>query len=204
MHTKKTNNTNKLIQISYHSTLTKIQKLQNLKKKKTHFSVLVDMPDTGRNWPVRLVFKPVWNIDVSIPVYILVRYIPAGTAGTGTVLTTLKNTSTKEPLLYLTTSLNFLSLLPMGQSFRLKIINIFYYWHFGFSLVKASLSFFFYCTPWILDWTLHKQVLITNPRGDLGHCQKMSQISCILFFPILNFDYLIRKVRRIHDKLWFI
>ena len=34
MHTKKTNNTNKLIQISYHFVLTKIQKLQNLKKKK--------------------------------------------------------------------------------------------------------------------------------------------------------------------------
>ena len=34
MHTKKTNNTNKLIQISYHSILTKIQKLQNFKKKK--------------------------------------------------------------------------------------------------------------------------------------------------------------------------
>ena len=33
MHTKKTNNTNKLMQISYHSVLTKIQKLQNLKKK---------------------------------------------------------------------------------------------------------------------------------------------------------------------------
>ena len=34
MHTKKSNNTNKLIQISYHSVQTKIQKLQNLKKKK--------------------------------------------------------------------------------------------------------------------------------------------------------------------------
>ena len=32
MHTKKTNNINKLMQISYHSTLTKIQKLQNYKK----------------------------------------------------------------------------------------------------------------------------------------------------------------------------
>ena len=32
LHTKKTNNTNKLMQISYHSALTKIQKLQNLKK----------------------------------------------------------------------------------------------------------------------------------------------------------------------------
>ena len=29
---KKTNNTNKLMQISYHSALTKIQKLQNLNK----------------------------------------------------------------------------------------------------------------------------------------------------------------------------
>ena len=29
LHTKKTNNTNKLIQISHHSALTKIQKLQN-------------------------------------------------------------------------------------------------------------------------------------------------------------------------------
>ena len=28
LHTKKTNNTNKLMQISYHSVLTKIQKLQ--------------------------------------------------------------------------------------------------------------------------------------------------------------------------------
>ena len=34
LHTKKTNNTNKLMQINYHSYLTKIQKLQNLKKKK--------------------------------------------------------------------------------------------------------------------------------------------------------------------------
>ena len=44
MHTKKTNNTNKLMQISYHFALTKIQKLQNLKKKKNEqtnfFSVL--------------------------------------------------------------------------------------------------------------------------------------------------------------------
>ena len=42
MHTKKTNNTNKLMQISYHFGLTKIQKLQNLKnnnnnKKKLFF-----------------------------------------------------------------------------------------------------------------------------------------------------------------------
>ena len=31
MHTKKTNNTNKLMQISYYFALTKIQKLQNLR-----------------------------------------------------------------------------------------------------------------------------------------------------------------------------
>ena len=33
MHTKKTNNTNNLMQISYHYALKKIQKLQNLIKK---------------------------------------------------------------------------------------------------------------------------------------------------------------------------
>ena len=54
MHTKKTNNTNKLIQISYHFVLTKIQKLQNLKKKKkkkTFFlyrSVRPVLPEIGR------------------------------------------------------------------------------------------------------------------------------------------------------------
>ena len=37
MPTKKTNDTNKLIQISYHFSLTKIQKLQNFKKKKKNF-----------------------------------------------------------------------------------------------------------------------------------------------------------------------
>ena len=52
MHTKKTNNTNKLIQISYHSVLTKIQKLQNLKKKKKKlFSVPVGTLGTGRYCP---------------------------------------------------------------------------------------------------------------------------------------------------------
>ena len=75
MYTKKTNNTNKLMQVSYHSTLTKIQKLQNLKKK-------ISIPaGIARNWPV---FKPVWNVDVSILVY-----IPVGTASISTVLTTL-------------------------------------------------------------------------------------------------------------------
>ena len=35
-------------------------------------------------WPVRLVFEPVRNVDISILVYIL-----AGMAGTSTILTTL-------------------------------------------------------------------------------------------------------------------
>ena len=52
MHTKKTNNTNKLMQISYHFILTKIQKLQNLKKKKKNFfSVLAGTSSTGRYCP---------------------------------------------------------------------------------------------------------------------------------------------------------
>ena len=44
------------------------------------------MAGIAQNWPV---FKPVRNVDVLILVYIPVRYIPAGTAGIGTVLTTL-------------------------------------------------------------------------------------------------------------------
>ena len=70
------------MQISYHSTLTKIQKLQNLKKKKKN-SVLARI---ARNWPV---FKPVQNVDVLILVYVSVWYISADMASTGIVLTTL-------------------------------------------------------------------------------------------------------------------
>ena len=36
-----------------------------------------------------MVFKLVRNVDVSIPVYISVQYIPADTVGIGMVLTTL-------------------------------------------------------------------------------------------------------------------
>ena len=63
MHTKKTNNTNKLMQISYHSVLTKIQKLQNLKKNKKILYRPVRSIPTGiaRNWLVRPVFFPVRN-----------------------------------------------------------------------------------------------------------------------------------------------
>ena len=72
--------------------------LWNLSKKKLlllfFFSVLAGTPGTGRycpklagmsgTWSVWPVLKPVRNVDVSIPIYILVWYIPAGT-----VLTTL-------------------------------------------------------------------------------------------------------------------
>ena len=65
MYTKKTNNTNKLIQISYHFVLTKIQKLQNLKKKKKTFFC------TGRYARYRPVLPEIGRYD---------RY-EAGTAG---------------------------------------------------------------------------------------------------------------------------
>ena len=87
MHTKKTNNTNKLMQICYHFALTKIQKLQNLKKNKKIKKTFFVPAGIARNWLVwlvRLVFKPIRNVDFLIPVY-----IPTGTAGTGMVLTTL-------------------------------------------------------------------------------------------------------------------
>ena len=83
LHTKKTNDINKLMQISYHSTLTKIQKLQ---KKKKLFSVPTGIARNRLVWPV---FKPVQNVGISISVFVLVRYRPAGIAGTGTVSTTL-------------------------------------------------------------------------------------------------------------------
>ena len=90
------------MKISYHYALTKIQKLQNFKKKKKKI-VLVGTPGTDRYCPIWLVFKPVRNVDVSIPVYIPVRYILAGTAGTGTVLsllTTLVKTRFTDNELY--------------------------------------------------------------------------------------------------------
>ena len=76
------------MQISYHFVLTKIGNLQNLKKKKKKklFSIPAGIVGT---WPVRLVFKSVLNVDVSISVYISVRYILVGTVVNGTVLTTL-------------------------------------------------------------------------------------------------------------------
>ena len=95
MHTKKTNNTNKLMQISYHFAQTKIQKLQNLKnnnnkkfkKKKKNFFCT--------SWYTQ--YRPILpKIDwcgwyffryetgrLTVPVCLPVRYIP--TVPTGTV-----------------------------------------------------------------------------------------------------------------------
>ena len=58
LHTKKTNDFNKLILISYHSALTKIQKLQNLKKKKNFFlyrlvrPVPASIAQNQSKWPI--------------------------------------------------------------------------------------------------------------------------------------------------------
>ena len=76
MHTKKTNNTNKLMQISYHYALKKIQKLQNLikkKKKNFFFFVPASTPGTGRY------FFQYETGGLYVPVCLLVQYIPAGT-----------------------------------------------------------------------------------------------------------------------------
>ena len=73
LYTKKKNNTNKFMQISYHSALKKIKKLQNLKKKKNFFLYRPARPvlvNIARN---QLVFKRVRNVDVSISVYIPVH-----------------------------------------------------------------------------------------------------------------------------------
>ena len=91
MHTKKTNNTNKLIQISYHSILTKIQKLQNFKKKKKKnfflYRPVRPVPaGIARNWPVRgryaRYFFRYETGGSNVPDCWPVRYIPAVPAGT--------------------------------------------------------------------------------------------------------------------------
>ena len=85
LHTKKTNNTNKLMQISYYFTLTKIQKLQNLKLKKKNFFlywwVCSVSAGIARNW---LIFFPVWNMDV-ICTDLLVGMVYTNQYGTYTV-----------------------------------------------------------------------------------------------------------------------
>ena len=100
MHTKKTNNTNKLMQISYHFVLTKIQKLQNLKKKKKKNFFLyrpVRSVPAGitRNWPVRPirpVFLPVRNIEVNRTGLPADTVYSGRTGRYGTKLTTLDTT----------------------------------------------------------------------------------------------------------------
>ena len=95
MHTKKTNNTNKLIQISYHSILTKIQNLQNLKNKNKNKNFFLYRPvrpvpaGIARNWPVWPVFFPVQNKGVE-RIGLLAGTVYSGrTDQYGTKLTTL-------------------------------------------------------------------------------------------------------------------
>ena len=66
------------MQVSYYFALTKIQKLQNFKKKKDFFCAgqqCLKLADMAGTWSVRPVFKPVQNIGTSILVYISIRYI---------------------------------------------------------------------------------------------------------------------------------
>ena len=81
------------MQISYHSALTKIQKLQNLKikKKKTFFFlVTAGTPGIAQNWLVWPVFFPVRNRGV-IRIYLLTSSVYSGHTGQyGTELTPLQ------------------------------------------------------------------------------------------------------------------
>ena len=70
------------MQISYYSALTKIQKLQNFKKKKKKKNIflywLVHSKLAGMlgTWPIHPVFKSVRNFGISIPVQVRVQYQP--------------------------------------------------------------------------------------------------------------------------------
>ena len=68
--------------INYHSALKKFKNYK-IKYKKEAFFVPAD---NARNRPV---FKPLRDVGILIPVYVLVWYILASTAGTGMILTTL-------------------------------------------------------------------------------------------------------------------
>ena len=108
MHTKKINNTNKLIQVNYHSVLTKIQKLPKKKRKEEEafFSVSANTLGTGRycpksagmanTWPIQQVFKPIWNVSISIPVYVPVWYILAGMGMVSTTLLSMGHTTLRS------------------------------------------------------------------------------------------------------------
>ena len=80
------------MEISYHSAITKIQKLPKKKKISVPTSTLgtgrycSKLADMASTWLVQPVFKPVWHIGISIPVYIPIQYIPASI---GMVSTTL-------------------------------------------------------------------------------------------------------------------
>ena len=71
------------MQISYHSTFTKIQKLQNWKKrKKEKKSLFLYRSIRSKLAGTQLVFKPIQNIDVSVLVHVSVQYIPQVPANT--------------------------------------------------------------------------------------------------------------------------
>ena len=74
------------MQINYHLVLTKIQKLQNWKKKKnTYFYTILYRPKHPKSLDMvdtRPIFKPIRNVDVSLLVHVSVRYISVVPAST--------------------------------------------------------------------------------------------------------------------------
>ena len=83
------------MQISYHYAITKIQKL--LTKKKIVYQPV--LPKIGRyGWykVVTAVFKSVRNVDISIPVYVPIWYIPAGTSMILTTLSEIEQTMSSQ------------------------------------------------------------------------------------------------------------
>ena len=132
MHTEKTNNTNKLMQISYHFTLTKIQKLQ---KKKLFLYWLVRLVPAGIawNWPVRPVFFPVWNRGVICTGLLTGTVYSDGTGRYGTELT---------PLIWI--------------GFWYTMQSFSYHFHL-FKIINYFLKFltFFTSLIWIIEKILH-------------------------------------------------
>ena len=74
--------------------------------------------------------------------------------------------------LFLATSLNFIFSLTPGWSFEpimfLVIFQLFCYWHFDFSIVKAPLAFVCY-TSWILGLKLSRNNKFWRSQGEIWH-----------------------------------
>ena len=149
MHTKKTNNTNKLIQISYHSVLTKIQKLQNLKKKKKKFLYWPVLPEIGQygryEAGVRLVFFPVRNRGVECT-GLLAGTVYSDRYGTKLItLFSLHQTLIQSNSIYIPNNFHIANLL-----LKLRLVCTFV---FGASASGIFFIFFFTCASYTIHAT---------------------------------------------------